>query len=136
MPLAGEIANKTCSDIQAAKAGAEFPELEKLASQNICDGRWPSFKNIMAAECDLPEPEIVEMPWKSGPANTGILLPHAVSAAMYNNPEAWKKHVLPNETKLEELWDCLGGHPMLLEHTVKSKRDYKTRCVILGLHGD
>ena len=134
--LCHEIAQAAAQDIQNTQKGYTFPKLEKLAGIQTTRNAWRHVSKHMAAESTLPMPMRVEMPYKDGRWMTSVMLPHELFAAIYKMGTAWERAMLPDASKLASFWDAVSNHPMMIEHPLKSRADYRNRCVPLGLRGD
>ena len=71
-------------------------------------------------------------------ATQKILLPHRAFACLYANyPDIFKYNVLggsPDEPN--RFWDAMASNPSYKSHPVSKRRNHKTHCVPIGLHGD
>lgn len=84
----------------------------------------------------------VEIPIKAPQAGFArvqqeFVLPHQLFAALYErHPEKFRERFLGAEGKMTEFWAAASRHPMLTNHAVLSRRDYRTKGIPISLHGD
>lgn len=134
--VAHSIAQAAATDLQHAREGYSFPALERLAS--LAQGRnlIRQVYNQLEKSSSLPNVFTCDIPYKGGIHPGSILLPHELFAHFFDNPDFWQQSVLPDQAKLEEFWRKFDGHPVMTNHPIKQKRNYRTHGVPLGLHGD
>ena len=46
------------------------------------------------------------------------------------------KCILPDSSKLEQLWNSFSGHPCFEDHPLKAQSDFTTNVIPLGMHVD
>ena len=84
----------------------------------------------------------VEIPIKTPKAGFArvqqeFVLPHQLFAALYEcHPEKFRQCLLGAEGKMTEFWEAARKHPMLTNHAILSRRDYRTKGIPISLHGD
>ena len=54
----------------------------------------------------------------------------------YTRPPGPCGGVLPDVEELEQFWDCMEGHPQLIDHPVKDRPNWKKLAIPLCIHGD
>ena len=86
----------------------------------------------------IPLPFEVSMPFADvGPQKQYMMLPHELFSSLYHNyRDQWNEIMLPSSDKLLEFWEAQSTHPNMDGNPIKSRPDYKTRCLPIGLHGD
>ena len=134
--LAHKIAKATKEDLEAAREGKEFPDLEQLA--NLQEGKnvARSVHNTLAKTSSLPSPLKVEMPYSDGLSQAHVLLPHEYFAALYANEQAWRKCILSDPSSLSEFWNTMGSHPAVAQHPMKKTASWQTLYIPICMHGD
>ena len=58
------------------------------------------------------------------------------SGIYHHYPWIWNRAILPNNERLREFWDFMEDHPAMLGHEVKTRHNYKSHAVPVGMHGD
>ena len=86
----------------------------------------------------IPKGLTVPMPFKGMPLqDQDITLPHEVFASLFHDyQESWQSTMVPKPELLEQFWESQSDHPAMENHPMKSKADYKSKCLPIGLHGD
>eukprot|EP00438_Fugacium_kawagutii_P010151 Skav200440 [mRNA] locus=scaffold559:16017:17858:- [translate_table: standard] len=134
--LAHQIAVACKKDFELCKRGYNFPDLDRLA--NLKEGRnlIRSVHATLEKSTTLPAPMKASVPYTDGLAEGHFLLPHEYFSAMFEDPELWAKTILPQEDQLEKFWDSFQEHPLMHQHPIKRRKDWKRTVVPLSLHGD
>ena len=85
--LCHKIAQAAKKDIEAAKEGIEFPDLDHLAK--LQEGRTlkRSVHTMLARKSSMPPPFKIDMPYSDGTAEAHVLLPHEYFAACFEKDE-------------------------------------------------
>eukprot|EP00435_Cladocopium_sp_Y103_P022459 s3931_g5.t1 len=134
--LAHEIAQAAQRDLEGAREGKVYPDLERLA--NLQQGRnvmRQIFSQLRKAT-SLPEPLKVPMPYTDGLQDTFILLPHEWFAAMSEDDYNWQRTICPDGNRLPDFWNAFEDHPAMLRHPMKRIANWKSKFLPISLHGD
>ena len=134
--LAHEIAQAAQRDVQGARDGKVFPDLDKLA--NLEQGRnlIRSVHDRLRRQSTLPEPVKVAMPYTDGLHEALILLPHEWFAAMSEDDYNWERTICPNADRLIDFWTCWESHPGMKDHPMKRYSQWRSKFIPVSLHGD
>ena len=69
--------------------------------------------------------------------NQKILWPQRMFSCLYHDhPEVFKQSVLGHAEEPRRFWDAMEGNPSYHTHPVSTRKNHKTHCVPLCLHGD
>ena len=134
--LCHKIAQAAKKDIEAAKEGIEFPDLDHLAK--LQEGRTlkRSVHTMLARKSSMPPPFKIDMPYSDGTAEAHVLLPHEYFAACFEKDEIWRQSILPDAEKLPDFWTAFQKHPSMQAHPVQKQKDWKNKFIPLSIHGD
>jgi hypothetical protein len=131
-----KIAQAAKRDIDMAKNGSRFPDLDQLA--NLQHGKHVirSVHSMLAKSSPLPSPFRAPMPYTDGVQDSLLLLPHELFAYMYEKQHVWEQKILADPSKLPEFWDGMRNHPGLAGHPLWNREDHRNRCIPISIHGD
>ena len=119
-------------DLKALAKAGSFGKQQQNVNREV--------QKLLEACTTLPAPLILKLPYKEpwGEAETGMLLPHEMFAHVYKHyKDAWSSMMMGGrEEACSTFWTQVEHHPQMSGHSVKSRRDYKNKCVPLGIHGD
>lgn len=134
--LAHQVAVACKKDLEACKEGYDFPDLYKLA--NLKQGRnlIRSVHSSLERSTNMPAPMKASVPYRDGLAEGHFLLPREYFAAMFEDADLWSKTILPQEDQLEKFWTAFEGHPLMDQHPIKRRKNWKRTVIPLSLHGD
>ena len=127
--MAHSLAQAAAKDLTTVKKGCSLPDLEQMAK--LSQGRnliW-QVRSQLNKTTILPAPFHCPIPYKDGVHPGSILLPHDMFAAFFSRVDFWK-NILPSTDKLSERWLKFDGHPLVENHPIKAKGDYRTMCIL------
>lgn len=123
-------------DIDNAKQGSQFPDLDQLASLQHGKKNIRSVYSMLAKSSPLPSPFHAPMPYTDGLQDSLLLLPHELFAHMYENTHVWEQKILSDPSKLPEFWEGMRHHPGFEGHPLWDREDHCNRCIPISIHGD
>ena len=140
---AQHIAHLAKKDIDALQGKPRvYDEIADLAGVGS-SGAYPNkcYGDIMRRcipDIKLPEPFLFKLPYKQpvGEVLQSMMLPHELFSAIFTHyPATWTKSMHPSHEACEHFWTSMEGHPAVTDG-LKNRRNFKTHCVPLALHGD
>ena len=131
-----KISQAAAKDIEQAREGAIFPDLEKMARLKQGRNLVRSVHDALSKASSLPMPLTLEIPFKDGYHPSSILLPHEYFASMFESFDNWSRTILPDASKLPAFWAVFDSHPAMTGHPVRRKANYRTHCIPISVHGD
>lgn len=106
-----KIAALACADMQAAREGRSFPDLEQLASLGTSGAHpnkcYADLMNKLHGNATTPEPCVATLSFKEpiGKKPQSMFLPHEMFANIHTkHPATWRKSILPSLTA----WPSFG----------------------------
>ena len=136
------IAALALRDAEKVKETGELPEelviLGRLGTGGLYPNKmWADLTRQLAPSVKLPQPMLVKIPCRAGLDTLPIMLPHELLASIYEaNPAVWVQVVKPSDSRAEEFWRSVQGHPGLEASPLLSRPDYQRLCLPLSVHGD
>lgn len=130
-----KVAQAAAKDINDARNGFEFSDLEGLASVVHGKNVLGRLERMLKQQSDLPLPLKTDMQFIDGPGEAHIMLPHEIFAAYFKDPQRWP-NIFPSQEVIQKFWQKFQHHPCMFQHPVLSRSDFKTSCIPLQLHGD
>ncbi|CAE7201833.1 unnamed protein product [Symbiodinium sp. CCMP2592] len=137
-----KIAALSCRDAARARETGDMPgELETLAKlgasglyPNKC---WADLTRQLAPSIKVPPAVLHKVPTKAGLDTLPVLMPHELLASIYDTfPAVWVKVVKPSDSRAEQFWRSVKGHPALESSPLLARPNYQRLCIPLGVHGD
>ena len=126
-------------DLEAAKQGTEFPEIDRAVKVKLSKNVQRCLDQDLRKIAALPKPMEADIPMQGGPtdcASSAILLPHETVHGFFNSAQGWLKCILPDTNQLPGFWNVFRHHPCMENHPVLSETDFDTTFIPLCLHGD
>lgn len=69
--------------------------------------------------------------------NVLMILPHELSTAIYRHyPDIWTNIIYGSREHCKQFWHSVRRGQHFLQHPVRIRQDFETKCVPLKLHGD
>ena len=137
--LCHDIMLAAIEDIEAAKAGYEFPQLMRVAK--IKNSK--NFQRALDADLEkmpnLPKPFDAAIPLKGCPddqVSSRILLPHEMFHAYFTSATGWTASVLPDPESLPAFWRVFRSHPAMRGHPLLGEAGFENTFIPLCMHGD
>lgn len=119
------LAQAAAKDLTTVKEGYSLPDLEQMAKLSQGRNLIRQVHNQLNKTTILPAPFHCRIPYKDGVHPGSILLPHEMFSAFFSNVNFWK-NISPSTEKLSEWWLKFDGHPLVENHPIKAKGDYRT----------
>ena len=136
------IASLALKDAEKIKDSGEFPHDLQVLSSLGTDGlysnkMWGDLVRHISPNVKLPQPMTVKIPCKAGLATQPIMLPHELLADIYEKfPAVWVQVVKPSDSRAEQFWSSVQGHPAMESSPILSRPSYRQLCLPLAVHGD
>ena len=125
-----QVASKACADMQHA-APTSLQSLAKLGG---------GYANLMSSaliarqRSKLPDPFIIQLPYKKGNQMQKCLLPHEVFASIFHNYfETFKNVLVGPPGYLQDFWRSSKQHPCMSLHPALADT---SKQIPVGMHGD
>ena len=126
---------------------AEKRDLRKLEALAAAGGYgkysnkvYAAVLKVAAPEIHIPSPFTVKLPFKNpfGLILQAMILPHILFATIYRSyRETWEKVICPSTEAVTSFWQEMvaSGNPNITPE-LKNKKNFRSRCIPLCLHGD
>ena len=131
------IASCAMQDVEKAKGGSTFPDLEFLSKIGN-EGRHPNnmHRDLMRrinGMSGLPPATTIHIPSKRGDTDAALVLPHEIFAHLYaHHRDKFEKQFFPRgEADVVSFWDQCKNSPILAGHS-----PLQNRAIPIGMHGD
>ena len=125
-----QVASKACADMKHA-APTPLQSLAKLGG---------GYANLMSAaliasqKSKLPDPFVIQLPYKKGNHMQKFLLPHEVFASIFDNYyETFQNVLVGPPGYLQDFWRTAKQHPCLSLHPAVADT---SKQIPIGMHGD
>ena len=137
---------ESSSEFQQPAAKVRGPDLvspASLGAEGRCPNKCHSAIVSLLQSDDAIKPVIVAAPIANltgdpiVSADVSIFEPHRTLSVLYeHHPHVFRERVLLDEEELEQVRDCMEGHPQLKNHPVLERETWKKRAIPLCIHGD
>ena len=66
-----------------------------------------------------------------------LMWPHELFSAIYHYYKTgWTEYVCPSVRAIEAFWDSQAGNPQLDSDDIRSRPDFRSRCIPIALRGE
>ncbi|CAE7336164.1 unnamed protein product [Symbiodinium sp. CCMP2592] len=116
----------------------ELETLAKLGASGLYPNKcWADLTRQLAPSIKVPPAVLHKVPTKAGLDTLPVLMPHELLASIYDTfPAVWVKVVKPSDSRAEQFWRSVKGHPALESSPLLARPNYQRLCIPLGVHGD